>query len=131
MNPSYTLTSDIPPKAEELMELFHQTTWANNRTFEGIEALLKNTNTCIVIRDNNTLIGFGRALTDGIYRALIDDIIIDKNYQRKGLGGEIVHCLLDKLLEVEEIFLNCGEHLEDYYNKYGFERADCLTMKLW
>ena len=131
MNPSYTLTSDIPPKAEELMELFHQTTWANNRTIEGIEALLKNTNTCIVIRDNNTLIGFGRALTDGIYRALIDDIIIDKNYQRKGLGGEIVHCLLDKLLEVEEIFLNCGEHLEDYYNKYGFERADCLTMKLW
>jgi predicted GNAT family N-acyltransferase len=128
---SYTLTSDIPPKSEELMELFHQTTWANNRTIEGIEALLKNTNTCIVIRDHNKLIGFGRALTDGIYRALIDDIIIDKNHQRKGLGGEIVHSLLDKLLEVEEIFLNCGEHLEDYYNKYGFERADCLTLKLW
>jgi predicted GNAT family N-acyltransferase len=128
---SYTLTSDIPPKSEELMELFHQTTWANNRTIEGIEALLKNTNTCIVIRDHNKLIGFGRALTNGIYRALIDDIIIDKNHQRKGLGGEIVHSLLDKLLEVEEIFLNCGEHLEDYYNKYGFERADCLTLKLW
>ena len=44
----------------------------------------------MTIRSNAKLIGFGRAITEGVYRALIDDIIIDAAYRKKGLGRVII-----------------------------------------
>lgn len=126
----YLIDINTKPKATELLSLFSQTTWANYRPIEGIEALLTKTDVCITIRDKDKLIGFGRAITDGIYRALIDDIIIDEKYREQGLGGLIIKNLKDQLKEVEEIFLNTDEHLEDFYKKYGFEKMKCSTMTL-
>lgn len=130
MKNQYKISTDSKPKAMELMSLFAQTTWAKKRSISGIESMLEKTEIFVVIRDEKKLIGFGRAITDGIYRALIDDIVIDENYQKKGLGGQVLSELLKKLQRVDEIFLNTGEHLEVFYKKYGFERAKGLTMKL-
>lgn len=85
MKNQYKILTDSKPKATELMSLFAQTTWAKKRSISGIESLLEKTDICVVIRDEKKLIGFGRAITDGIYRALIDDIVIDENYQKKAL----------------------------------------------
>ena len=126
----YLIDINTIPKATELLNLFSQTTWANYRSIEGIEALLAKIDVCITIRDEDKLIGFGRAINDGIYRALIDDIIIDEKYREQGLGGLIIKNLKEQLKEVEEIFLNTDEHLEDFYKKYGFEKVKCLTMAL-
>jgi len=124
----FNITTEKLPDTTELLELFSQTKWANNRSVEDVRALLKNTNTYVVIRDEEKLIGFGRAITDGIYRALLDDIVIDKNYRNKGLGGQIIDKLMDRLKNIEEVFLNTGEHLEKFYQKFGFKKATCLTM---
>ena len=42
----------------------------------------------------NEIVGFGRALTDGIYRGVLWDIVIDQNHQGKGFGKLIVNKLL-------------------------------------
>lgn len=126
----YHITSENPPKASELMKLFVQTNWAKRRSIEGVRSMLAKTEVFIAIHDEEKLIAYGRAITDGIYRALIDDIVVDKDYQKRGLGGKIVSGLLEKLKETEDVFLNTGEHLEGFYKNYGFERADCLTIKL-
>lgn len=127
---SYQITAENAPKVSELMELFSQTSWAKTRSSAGIKSLLEKTELYIAIRDEGKLIGYGRALTDGVYRALIDDIVVDQKYRKKGLGGQIVSGLMEKLEGVEEIFLNTGNHLKGFYQKYGFEQAECLTMKL-
>jgi len=124
----YIINTDKLPSATELLNLFSQTTWANKRSIEGIEALLAKTDVCITIWNKDQLIGFGRAITDGTYRALIDDVIIDEKYRGEGLGGMIIKNLKEQLKEVEEIFLNTDEHLEEFYKKYGFEKVKCLTM---
>ena len=130
MKNNYSISSENHPKASELIKLFNQTSWAKKRTIDEIQTLLENTQIFVTIRKDNILIGYGRAISDGIYRALIDDIVIDKNYREKGLGKNILSVLLEKLQAVDEIFLNTGEHLEFFYEKFGFERAKCLTMKL-
>lgn len=130
MKNNYSISSEKRPKSSELQKLFNQTSLAKKRTLVGIQTLLENTRIFVTIRKNNILIGYGRAISDGIYRALIDDIVIDENYQNKGLGKNILNILLEKLNGVDEIFLNTGEHLEVYYEKFGFEQAKCLTMKL-
>ncbi len=126
----YTITTEKLPEASELLRLFLQTSWANDRSIEGIELLLCNTTTYVVVRDNNQLIGFGRALSDGVYRAMLDDIVVEATYRRQGIGKIIVEQLLDQLTDVEHVFLNTKPDLESFYKAYGFIKSKALTMRL-
>ncbi len=126
----YTIITEQLPEASELLKLFSQTSWAKGRSIEGITLLLNNTKEYIVIRDGSQLIGFGRALTDGIYRAMLDDIVVDMNYRKQGLGEIIVKNLLDQIDGVEQVFLNTKPELEGFYENYGFLRSKALTMRL-
>ncbi|WP_299246236.1 GNAT family N-acetyltransferase [uncultured Aquimarina sp.] len=105
---------------------------AKNRSLEGVEKLLQKTEVFVVVRDTDTeqLIGFGRALSDGVYRALLDDIVIEASYRKRGLGKRIVQELLDQLQDVEQVFLNTKPELEVFYNEFGFTKTKALTMSL-
>ena len=117
------------PSEKELKNLFFQTTWASKRDEEKIAQLIENLNVFVTIRNNSELIGFGRAISDGVYRALIDDVIVDKAHQKKGLGKVIMESLLEQLSGVEEIFLNTHADLEEFYKKFGFKKVNTFTMK--
>lgn len=117
------------PSEEELNKLFSQTTWASERKKLDIRKMLKNLTVFVTIRDNSNLIGFGRAVSDGIYRALIDDIIVDHSYQKSGIGKVIVEALLNQLDGIDEIFLNTNPDLEEFYKKFGFKKVNTITMK--
>lgn len=129
MKNPYYISSENPPKASELLNLFHQTSWAKTRSLNGVKALLDTTQIFVAVRKDDILIGYGRAISDGIYRALIDDIIIDENYREKGLGREIMSILMEKLKHVDEIILTTRAHLEEFYKNLGFQKAKGLTMK--
>jgi len=128
----YTINNKNLPEVGELKGLFKQTSWAKNRSLEGVEKLLQKTEVFVVFRDTDTeqLIGFGRALSDGVYRALLDDIVIEASYRKRGLGKRIVQELLDQLQDVEQVFLNTKHELEDFYNELGFTKTNALTMSL-
>ncbi len=126
----YTITTLQLPEASELLKLFLQTSWAKNRSKQGIAFLLKNTTTYVAVRDNDQLIGFGRAISDGIYRAMLDDIVVDTKYRKQGVGQIIVEQLVNQLNDVEQVFLNTKLDLEPFYEKYGFSRSKGVTMSL-
>lgn len=128
----YVVNKATLPEAEELKTLFLQTSWAKDRTIESIQKLLKHTKIFVVIRneDTNQLIGFGRAISDGIYRALLDDVVIDTEYRGKGFGKQIIQELLKELGEVEQVFLNTKPALEEFYKQFGFTKPKAITMSL-
>jgi N-acetylglutamate synthase-like GNAT family acetyltransferase len=117
------------PSENELKNLFSQTTWASKRQNRDIRKMLENLIVFVTIRENSKLIGFGRAVSDGIYRALIDDIIVDTTHQKRGLGKVIVKNLLKQLDGIDEIFLNTKPDLEGFYKKLGFIKVNTITMK--
>ena len=116
------------PSAQELKNLFAQTTWASKRENEDIRKLLQNLTVFVTIRENSRLIGFGRAIFDGVYRALLDDIIVDSAYQKRGLGKLIVETLLEQLNGIDSVFLNTSDDLVEFYKKFGFQEFSGLTM---
>ncbi len=126
----YEIITNVPPQASELQSLFKQTSWAKNRTVEHIELLLKNTRNYVLIKDKSRLIGYGRALSDGVYRAILDDIVVDKDYRKQGVGNQIVQELLHQLTNVEQVFLNTKPGLENFYNNHGFSKSKAFTMSL-
>lgn len=125
----YEITTDIP--VEALLALFAQTDWTAKRTPSDLRALLDNTRVCIGVWDADQLIGFGRAITDDLSRAYIEDVIVDAGYRGQGIGAEIMRRLLARLEHVEEITLNCHDHLIPFYQRLGFERAGMVYMHIW
>ena len=68
--------------------------WAKNRTINDLKKCLANSDVVISLWVGKEIVGFGRALTDGVYRGVLWDIVIDQNHQGKGFGTLIVKNLL-------------------------------------
>ena len=108
---------------EKLKVLFNQnTSWAQDRTIDQIKQMLANSNVIITLWKNNHLIGFGRATTDQVYRAVLWDIVVSKDVQRTGLGKVLVEELLKdkKINSAEKVYLMTTES-KDFYKQLGFK----------
>ena len=71
--------------------------------------------------DDKKLIGFGRASSDGIYRAVLWDVVVANNFQGIGYGRLIVEALISNqsLKNVEKIYLMTTNQ-EGFYIQIGF-----------
>jgi len=75
----------------------------------------------VFLYDQGTLVGFGRALSDGAYQAAIYDCAVRKEYQGHGLGTLIVQEIL-KDLEGMNVILYASPGKEGFYEKQGFRK---------
>jgi ribosomal protein S18 acetylase RimI-like enzyme len=90
--------------------------------------MLRHTDVAVTALDGDLLIGFGRVLTDYVYRATIWDVIVDKAYQDQGIGTEIVHRILTHpRLKKVELFWLCTR-IPDFYEKLGFSSKEQTGM---
>lgn len=123
-----TYSHRTPPEASQLLHLFHQAPWAKHRSLEDAKEMLRYTDLTLCAWDAERLIGFGRVLTDFIYRATIWDVIVDKAYQRQGIGTEIVQRILNhpRLSRVELVWL-CTRR-PGFYEKLGFTSKEQTGM---
>ena len=81
--------------------------WAKDRKINDLRKCLANSDVIISIWFNNQIVGFGRALSDGVYRGVFWDIVIDKNHQGNGYGRMIVKNLLEskRIKDTKKIYL--------------------------
>ena len=117
---------------KKLEILFNQNTaWATGRSIEQIKQMLANSNVIITIWNNNNLVGFGRATTDKVYRAVLWDIVVSKEVQRVGLGKIIVEELLKdkKINSVEKVYL-MTTNSKDFYKQLGFKVNNQQTLMI-
>ena len=106
----FGLGPDLKPtngltKLKKLLE--NNTFWAKNRTIRDLKKCLANSDVIVSLWVRDEIVGFGRALTDGIYRGVLWDIVIDQNYQGKGFGKLIVKSLLSskKIKNTKKLYL--------------------------
>lgn len=123
-----TYSHNEPPDASQLLELFHQAPWAKNRSLDDAKEMLRHTDLTISAWEGDRLVGFGRVLTDFIYRATIWDVIVDRAFQGHGVGTEIVQCILNhpRLTRVE-LFWLCTRR-PGFYEKLGFSAKEQTGM---
>jgi len=119
-------------KPEQLQVLFQQTDWAEDRSIEGIQTMLEGTAVVLGAYEDDRLIGFARTITDGIYRGLIDDLVVEESRRGEGVGTELMKKLIEKLKEVgiEELFLRCGPDVVSFYQRHGFKITRGVVMDL-
>ncbi|WNB92435.1 GNAT family N-acetyltransferase [Bacillus sp. NEB1478] len=109
---------------EELTLLFKNEWWTQHRVKADIEKMLENSNVVIGLIDENDgkLVGFARAITDSVFRALIFDVIAHSHHRNDGIGKILMKNLLNHPLikDVERVELYCPNRLTSYYEKFGF-----------
>ena len=90
--------------------------------------MLRHTDVAVTAWDGDLLIGFGRVLTDYVYRASIWDVIVDKAYQGQGVGADIVQRILNHpRLKKVELFWLCTRR-PGFYENLGFSSKDQTGM---
>ena len=98
----------------------------SNRSLNRLERAINNSFKYVaawhVDRDKQQLIGFARAVSDGIYQATLLDIAVHPDFQGWGIGKAIAKTIIKQLrvAGVMDITLYASPHMADFYHKLGF-----------
>ena len=103
--------------------------WAKSRTIKDLKKCLANSDVIVSLWVGNEIVGFGRALTDGIYRGVLWDIVIDQNYQGKGFGKLIVENLLSskKIKKTKKLYL-MTTNKKLFYSQLDFKEVNSQNL---
>jgi ribosomal protein S18 acetylase RimI-like enzyme len=127
MTITFSDRKDVDPA--QLVRLYAQAPWAKDRTVDGAREMLTHTDLAISVWDGPRLVGFGRVLTDYVYRASIWDVIVDQDYQGQDIGTQIMDRILHHpSLKNVELFWLCTRDKQAFYEKLGFSSKEQTGM---
>ncbi|MCR4818835.1 MAG: GNAT family N-acetyltransferase [Fretibacterium sp.] len=109
-------------ETKDIVRLLRMTYWADKRPIEQIEKSLHNSS-CYGVYPENTdkLVGFARVISDYATTYYLCDVIIDTEYQHKGLGTALVSHItsLPEYAGLRGLLITRDAHA--LYQKFGFE----------
>jgi ribosomal protein S18 acetylase RimI-like enzyme len=77
--------------------------------------------TTVFVYHGGQMIGFGRAISDGVYQAAIYDCAVLSEFQGQGIGTVIMKQLMTRLSHCN-VILYASPGKEGFYQKHGFRR---------
>jgi len=113
---------------EELARVLRSADWATGRDDDVIRRALESTAVVVTAWRGDRCVGILRVISDGIYRALIEDVVIDPDARGQGIGRGLVEFALSHpdVAGVEELIL--FTMVPVFWSRFGFEPAG-LAMK--
>ncbi len=129
LKPMLTFSESTDFDVDQLVRLYAQAPWAKGRTAADVRDMLVQTDLALSVWDGPKLVGFGRVLTDYVYRASIWDVIVDQAYQGQDIGTQIMRHILDHpSLKRVELFWLCTRDKQAFYEKLGFSSKEQTGM---
>ena len=135
MKPEYSIERDQPVKSEGINALRASVGWDHENG--SYDTILQRTYTHYTVRAGGTLIGFLNILSDGIGDAFLVDLMIHPDFQRQGIGTELIKQAVRDLTAdgVQCIQVTFNPENESFYRSIGFHILkagiiDNKTMKV-
>jgi GNAT superfamily N-acetyltransferase len=113
----------------DITRLLKSTYWADKRSDEQIEKSMQNSSCYgIYLEDEEKLAGFARVISDYATTYYLCDVVIDEDYQRKGLGTALIGYIgsLPIYEGLRGILITRDAH--SLYRKFGYEVLDGRVM---
>lgn len=117
----YKLENDV--SVEEFQDILINSTLAERRPVnepERLAEMLEHANLIITARADKKLIGISRAITDFAYCTYLSDLAVDKNYQKMGIGKELIRQTKLHSSKAKLILLSAPNAVA-YYPKIGMK----------
>jgi spermidine synthase len=109
-----------------ILALYRQAGWwqmdDNPQYLETVRQILSNSFCFVIAKTGEEIIGMGRAISDGVSDAYIQDVTVRKDMRGKGIGKGIIRTLLRSLKEnkLQWIGLISEPGYEKFYGGLGF-----------
>jgi N-acetylglutamate synthase-like GNAT family acetyltransferase len=112
-----------PFRPEEIQALFLSTELIKIHPLSRLTGAITGSDAYVTARSGDTLIGFGRLLTDYHSIAYINYMVVDPTYQRRGVGQAILKKLVEAAGDVERVFLYT-DTADTFYMRHGFTPSE-------
>lgn len=112
---------------EQLLGLYKKEWWTHSREHQDVQRCLKASTVAIGLKNsNNNLVGFVRALSDGVFKSTIYDLIVTSSYRGQGLGTALLKTVLQhpSVAKAAHVELYCLDNMSAFYEQFGFEEPD-------
>ena len=108
----------------EFVDVLRRSTLAERRPVDDancVKAMLQHANLLCTAWDGTMLVGVARSVTDFEYCCYLSDLAVDQDYQKKGIGRELIRLTQSKLGSRAKLILLAAPKAEAYYPKIGLE----------
>jgi N-acetylglutamate synthase-like GNAT family acetyltransferase len=98
--------------------------WARGRRRRDLGRMVLGSQAVVSAWCNGSLVGFGRATSDGVFRAVLWDVVVAGDHRGRGLGRRIVAELLTcpPVLRAQRVYLMTTDSA-GFYQHLGFSRG--------
>jgi ribosomal protein S18 acetylase RimI-like enzyme len=95
--------------------------WAQGRSRRALVRMLLGSCSVVSAWQGGRLVGIGRATSDGVFRAVLWDVVVAEEHQGRGLGRRIVQALLASapVATSERVYL-MTTNSSGFYERLGF-----------
>ena len=125
---TYQIENNLSP--EEFKDVLIKSTLGERRPvedFERIKSMVENANLIITARDGNRLVGVARSVTDFVYCTYLSDLAVDDEYQKKGIGKELIRLTKKETPKAITILL-AAPKAEGYYPHIGMTKHNACFL---
>ena len=124
---NFEIKENIVPTMDELISLYDNVGWSNyTNNPKMLKEAYQNSLKIISVWDNNQLVGIIRVVGDGHSIIYIQDLLVLKEYQRKGIGSKLLGIVVKKYENVyQKILLTDNEtSVVKFYEHCGFSKSE-------
>jgi N-acetylglutamate synthase-like GNAT family acetyltransferase len=119
LNPKITM--------DEFINILKNSTLGERRPIDDImciEGMLEYADILVTAMHNDIIVGVARAVTDFNYCCYLSDLAVHVEYQKKGIGKELISQVQAQLSEKCKVILLSAPQAREYYPKVGFTKHD-------
>ncbi|MCU6480235.1 GNAT superfamily N-acetyltransferase [Arthrobacter silviterrae] len=121
--PALAYDSGATPDLAELLELYGSVGWsAYTKEPQTLVAALRGSTTVVLARAAGRLVGLARVISDGATICYLQDVLIHPDYQRLGIGRELVARALQPYRQVRQkvLLTDDGPGQKSFYEALGY-----------
>jgi len=107
-----------------VQDIFISVGWGDRGGIQYIEKAFRNSYRAWIAMERDTVLGFVRALSDGVYYATLADLVVHRNQQKQGTGSLLLQTALSDLKHIPTVQLMAVQEKHNYYERHGFKRVE-------
>ncbi len=124
------ISLDDSVEEREVLALYRANRWSSADKPVQLLAALQNSHLLVTARSAGRLIGLGNAISDGHLVVYYPHLLVQPEFQRRGIGGRMMAALQTKYAGFhQQVLVADGEAIE-FYRSIGFQPAG-RTLPMW